>query len=113
MANNDLFSIFFGVWVAIGLISGAFFHFSRNAELKRRLWPPFIVGTSLLFLGFGAAMSRGQPSGFWFTAIPVVALIAFLNIRNVRFCDGCGKQIRNTGLFSRAEFCPKCGAKLK
>jgi hypothetical protein len=58
-------------------------------------------------------MSRGPIGDFGYVFVLVVAVIAFLNIRAVRFCDTCGKMVRQLGIFSRAEFCSKCGAKLK
>jgi ribosomal protein L37E len=41
--------------------------------------------------------------------VPAVALLAFINIRNSKFCDSCGRQ--NYG--PPAKFCSKCGAPLK
>jgi hypothetical protein len=113
MGPNDIAPVFVGVWIVLGVTSGLFFHLSKNAELKRRVWPPLVIGSSLLFLGFTIIMFREAPSNAWLFVIPAVAVITFLNFRNTRFCDACGKTIYNSGFFSRSKFCPKCGAKLK
>jgi hypothetical protein len=106
---DQVFPIFFGVWVVLGLFSGAFFFFGKNAGLKRKVWPPFAIATSILFVGFAWAM--GFPSEVFTVMIPVVALITFLNLRSVKFCDACGKTTVSQNPFSSSEFCSKCGTK--
>jgi hypothetical protein len=112
MARNDLFDVFFAVWVVLGLSSGAFFHFSKNAELKRRVWAPVVVGAGLLFLAFSWALVSPSAGSSVFI-VAVVALITGLNIRGTKFCDSCGKMVHSPNPFSLTKFCPKCGAKLK
>lgn len=107
---NQVFPVFLGVWVVLGLFSAAFFFLGKNASLKRKVWPPFTIATAILFVGFVWAM--GFPSQVFFIMIPAVALITFLNLRSVKFCDACGKTIMSQNPFSRPEFCSKCGAKL-
>jgi len=109
-APNQVFPIFFGVWVALGLFSAAFFFFGKNASLKRKVWPPFTIATAIVFVGFVWAM--GFPSQVFLVMIPAVALITFLNLRSVKFCDACGKTIMKQNPFSTPQFCSKCGAKL-
>ena len=111
VARKDVFEIFFVFWVVLGVTSGAFFYFSKNAPLKRKIWPPFVIGSATLFTAFAWYMS-GESTGFAYIGIPMIVLITALNIRNVRFCDSCGKTIHNTNPFSPAKFCPKCGAGL-
>jgi apolipoprotein N-acyltransferase len=112
MARNDLFDVFFATWVVLGLSSGAFFHFSKNAELKRRIWAPFVVGVGLLFTAFSwALVSPSAESGL--VLVAVVALITGLNIRGTKFCDSCGKSVFASNPFSPMRFCPQCGATLK
>ena len=111
LGNPDqIFPIFFGVWVVLGLFSGAFFFLGKNASLKRKVWPPFTIATAVLFVAFVWAM--GFPSQVFLIMIPAVALITFLNLRSVKFCDACGKTIMSQNPFSPPQFCSKCGGKL-
>lgn len=104
--SEQVFPVFFGVWVLLGLFSASFFFLSKNAHLKRKVWPPFIVITGILFAGFVWAM------GF-LIVIPAVALITFLNLRAVQFCNSCGATIMTQNPLSKPMFCSKCGAGLK
>jgi|SRR6516162_2844277 hypothetical protein len=110
-ASYHTFQLFIGVWAVLGLGSMAFFYFNKNAALKRRVLPPFVIFTSILFLGF--VWMTGAPAQVFYVFIPAVALIAFINIRNTKFCDSCGRQNYGFNLFSPAKFCSKCGAPLK
>lgn len=106
----DIFPIFFGTWVVLGLGSFAFFHFNKDPTLKRKVWPVMVISTGALFLGFIWLMGfRGE---VMYMAAPAVILISLLNLRATKFCDSCGRTLYNQGLFSKAGFCPKCGNKL-
>lgn len=105
-----VFAIFFAIWVVLGIGSFVFFQFNKNAALKRRLWPRFVIGTSVLFIAFGWLIGfKGQQIFF---VVPVLMLITVLNLRAMKFCDSCGKTIYVRPPFSTADFCPKCGVKL-
>jgi hypothetical protein len=104
----QVFPIFFGVWVVLGLCSAAFFFLNKNAVLKRRVWPPFVVGTGVLFLGF--AMAIGLPAEIMYVAVPAVVAITLLNLRAVQFCGSCGATQMSQNPFSKATYCSKCGA---
>lgn len=106
-----VFPIFIGVWILLGAGSTAFFLLNHNAVLKRKVLPPFVIGTSIVFLGFIALM--GFPSNVLLVMGPVVAVIAFLNLRATKFCDACGKTLMNQNPFSPAKYCSRCGADLK
>lgn len=108
---EQIFPIFIGVWVVLGLFSAVFFFLGKNAQLKRKVWPPFTIATAVLFVGFAWAM--GFPSEVFFVMVPAVALITFLNLRSTKFCDACGKTIMSQNPFSSPEFCSKCGSKLQ
>jgi len=108
--SNQIFPIFFGVWVALGLSSAGFFLFSKNAKLKRKVWPPLVVVTSVMFIGFAWVM--GMPVNTFYLMLPAVALITLLNLRAARFCVSCGATIMSQNPFSKPAFCHKCGAKL-
>lgn len=105
-----VFPIFFGVWIVLGLISAGFFFFNNNAALKRKVFPPFVIGVGVLFLAFVALM--GFPAGMFFIIVPAIVLITFLNLRSTRFCNACGKTLINQNFLSAPKFCSKCGAAL-
>jgi hypothetical protein len=108
---EEIFPIFFGTWVVLGAISFAIFFLGKNATLKRKLWPPFVIGAGILFVVFGYFMGfRGSTLYF---IVPAVAVISILNLRATRFCDDCGKTIINQNFLAKPEFCSKCGAKLQ
>lgn len=108
---QQVFPIFIGVWILLGAGSAAFFLLNSNAGLKRKVLPPFVIGTSILFLGFNVLM--GFPLQALLVTGPVVALIAYLNLRATKFCDACGKTLMNQNPFSPAKYCSRCGAELK
>jgi len=110
MSSEEIFPIFFGVWILLGVLSFLLFFMSKNTKLKKKLWPPFVIFAGLLFIGFGYAMGfDGEPL---FIMVPMVVLISFLNIRSAKFCDSCGKTNMNQNLLSPAKFCSKCGEEL-
>ncbi len=109
--SDRLLPVLIGVWVVFGLFASAFFFVSKNANLKRKAWPPFMIAGALVFLGFSWTM--GFSARMFFFELPVVALITFLNVRAMRFCDACGKTNTTQNHFSPARFCSKCGASLE
>jgi hypothetical protein len=100
----------FFVFVVLAGTGSFFFILSRNAPLKRRLWPAWMVLVALGFLAF--AWGIAGPAMPLILLVPI-ALITFLNLRNMRFCDACGRTVFNAGPFSRAKFCPACGAAIR
>jgi len=108
---NSIFPIFFVVWVFLSIGSALFFLLNRNAPLKRRVLPPFLISTGVIFIGF--VWLSGAPPAFLLIAVPGVALISFLNIRCIKFCDACGRTIHNQNPFSPSKFCSKCGAPIQ
>jgi uncharacterized membrane protein YfcA len=106
------FVIFMVVWVILGITSFLFFHFNRNAALKRTIWPAFIVAIGIIFGGFLFYFVGRQQAQILYVAVPAIILISFLNMRTVRFCDSCGKTLYRQPIFSRTQFCPYCGAQL-
>lgn len=107
---GQVFPIFFAVWMLLGLFSAAFFFLSKNAALKRQVWPPFVVLVGILFLGFVWAM--GFPLQTMYVAVPAVALTTALNLRTMQFCDACGATVLSQNPFTKPAYCSKCGAKL-
>jgi hypothetical protein len=108
---EQVFPVFFGVWVVLGLFSTVFFFLNKNANLKRKVWPPFVIATGLLFLGFTWAM--GFPAHVMYIAAPAVFVITLLNLRAMRFCSSCGATQMSQNPFSKPEHCSKCGAHLE
>ena len=108
--SNEIFPIFFGIWVILGIISFFVFYLSKNSKLKKKLWSPFIIGTGILFAGFIYLM--GFPNEIFYIAAPAIILILVLNIRSAQFCNECGKTIMSQNPFAKVEFCSKCGSKL-
>ena len=106
---SEAFVVFFVIWVLLGLFSAGFFLVNRNAGLKRKIWPWFVVGAGVLFLGF-VGFSGGYQILYF--AGPAVALITIMNLRLVKFCDSCGKTIYKAFL-SPPKFCSQCGAQLQ
>lgn len=87
-----------------------FLQFNKNAALKRRVlrWSlvlmiPFVPGF------FWAAHA---PVPFILLSIPGAAFIAFVNLRNIRFCDACGRTLVSYNLIFRQKFCSSCGESL-
>ena len=94
----------------------AFFLISRDAKLKRRLWPACAIGAPILMVTFFWLM--GAPNEVvLYLAVPLFALGALINLRAVKFCDACGATINNAWraawLLPPARFCPECGASLQ
>lgn len=111
MMPEEIFPIFVGVWVVLGIISALVFFVGKNVKLKRKLWPPFVIGTGVLFVAFSYAMMPSEQS--LMLIVPAVALITFLNLRSTRFCDSCGRTVINQNFFVKPDFCSKCGYKLQ
>ena len=95
------FPIFISVWVVLGIFSALFFFSSTNAALKRKVHPPFVIGVGALFLSFVVLMGFARDAFFFFVMAPAVALITFLNLRNTKFCDSCGKTLIGQNPFIR------------
>ncbi len=110
MTPNDLDSIIFGVWILFAVSGFIFFYVTRDAALKRRVFPWYVCLVAVLFLGLVAA--NGASLGLLVIAAPLVALITFFNARRTRFCDSCGRTVTSHLSFERPRICSKCGAPL-
>jgi hypothetical protein len=111
--NSDaaqVFPIFFATWVVLALGSLAFFHFNKNAALKRNVWPIMTVGVGILFVVF--VWLLGFRGGVLYFVVPATVLMTALNIKGTQFCDSCGKTLYIQNPFSKPAFCPACGSKL-
>ncbi|MBA8886699.1 hypothetical protein FHW12_000890 [Dokdonella fugitiva] len=84
---------FVATWCAMSLGGLAFFAFNRDAALKRRLFLPILLFSNVTLLAF--MLLTGAPGEFLLVAVPMLALITVLNLRAVRFCDGCGRTLHS------------------
>ena len=107
---DTVFPIFLGTWIVLGIISFVIFFLGKNAQLKRKLWPPFVIGAGVLFAVFVTLM--GFPLDTFYIMGPALILITYLNLTRTKFCDSCGKTIINQNFFAKPEYCTKCGEKL-
>jgi hypothetical protein len=108
--RENIFPVFFVVWVALGLAGFFLFYRGKDAQFKRKYFTWYVILAGVLFISFGLAM--GFPSEALYFMVPAVALITYLNIKSTKFCDNCGSTIVNQMWLTRAERCAKCGAKL-
>jgi hypothetical protein len=102
--------VFVTAGVAIGVGAAHFFCGRRDVALKRAIFPWFVVSAGTLFILY-AALATGVP---WVlvTLMPAVALLCWLNVRLVRFCDGCGTLLYKHIWFIPTRSCYRCGAPL-
>lgn len=99
-----------GIFVVLGL-GNAFFFASKNAHLKRKAWPPFLIATAVVF--FGGAWAAGAPAEALLFLVPLLSVSTFLGLRSTRFCDACGKTTMSQTPFSPPTICNKCGSTLQ
>ena len=97
---------FFLLWIFLGLVGLWLFYINKDVRLKNRLFPWFVIVPGVLFSVF--AYSRFRQPRILLFILPAVALISYLNLRSIRFCEACGAMVHNTFL-ARPSFCPKCG----
>ena len=110
-AKEPVFFAFFVFWAILGISAFLFFHLNRDAKLKKKVFPVFVIGVGVIFGTFVAWMSGWQP--FVLLAfLPMVGLVTFLNLRTTKFCESCGRTIYKQPLFSPSRFCPHCGCNL-
>lgn len=56
---EQIFPVFFGAWIVLGLFSIGFFFLNKNAQLKRKVWPPFVIATGILTaVAFGVRLKE-------------------------------------------------------
>ena len=91
-----------------------FFIFSKNAKLKRKSYRRAILfGYPILFLGMVLFMiSVANAPLAILASAPIVALIGFINLKTVKFCDQCGATLYNSNWFGPMRYCSRCGAEL-
>ena len=107
-SQKELFETFVFLCMALGLASMAFFFLSKNASLKRWLWPRFSAAFGVFVVG-----------GLWLTAPHLtwplylfLVVVMLLNFRGMKFCDSCGKTVQSSNPFSPPKYCSKCGGRV-
>jgi hypothetical protein len=108
--HPEIWPWFFGLWLMLGIASVWFMYLDKNIARKKRLLPVFIVGTGVIFIAFTFVIMGDLKA--MALIVPAVALITFLNLRIIKICGACGKTIHSGMWFTKAEYCPKCGARL-
>jgi hypothetical protein len=108
--RQDIFTIFFVVWIALGISGFFLFYVNKDIRFKKRYFPWFSIFTGVLFISF--VLGTGFPVQVLFLMVPAVTLITYLNIKSTKFCDSCGRTIINQMWFNKIEYCGRCGAKL-
>jgi hypothetical protein len=108
--RQDIFSTSTVLWVALVAAGIYLFYVSKDVRFKRRYLPRYIVLIGALCIY--STVRAGFPLEMMYFIVPAVALVTFLNIRALKFCDSCGRTIVNRTVFTETEYCPKCGAKL-
>jgi hypothetical protein len=106
---DSFFQGFVGFWIALGIGTGCFLRLSRNAPLKRAVFPWLMTGAAGLFAL--VLLTRMGPSPVLAFTFPVLGAICLLNLRRTRFCD-CGATVIKWNGYSPPQFCTECAAPL-
>ena len=93
---------------ALGLAGSLFFWRGRDAALKRRLWPAYILAAFALFVLILYAQMASPPPVF----LGAVVVIMLLNLWSMKFCDACGAMVPRRNPLAAPKVCPRCGAAL-
>ena len=105
--------VFILLFLGVGLAGMGYFHLSKNAKMKRRLFPWFMVFLGALFLLWAGL--AGWPTRDWKSFLFILAGIAIVTIINIRlftFCNSCGATLTGATPFTKARYCAKCGKPL-
>ena len=99
------------LWVSLGISGFLLFYVNKDVKFKKKYysWYFILIGSLLAIFG----ITSGEDFVAWLIWVAGIGLITFLNIRNINFCDSCGKTIINRLFFPRESFCSSCGTKLK
>lgn len=101
----------FVAMAACHFLAGAFFWFSKNAALKRRLLP--YIGIVFVCLTLGLLLESGFPTNSLYVFAPFILLVVGISLRTFQFCDSCGATVRSGAFSQRPAYCPKCGASMQ
>ena len=105
-----VFVVIMGLFIALGIAGSIIFFLGKNVTFKKKYFPWYVISIGVLFAF--SILVTGMPLIGLIVFIPVIALITFINLRTIKFCDSCGKIIINRAWFTKLSFCPHCGEKL-
>jgi hypothetical protein len=105
-----VFVICCAAWILVGIAASSFFYFNRNAAIKRRVLPLFVIGMGTFFLGILAM--AGISARDFLIIVPFLLLISYFKLRTIKFCDHCGRTVGPLLFFFPPQRCHKCGAHL-
>ena len=86
------------LWALLAVACFLYFTRSRNAPLKRQLWPYYNV----VLGGFVVAVAilMRFPLSWIVALVPLAVLIAFMNFRSTRFCMSRNATLRGGASFT-------------
>src|SRR5271165_5328919 len=109
-AFPTMWMVFVGLWGAAGIANWWFMATSKDAVLKRRVLIRVVVGAGVVFTAVVYVVSGGDLRTMALV-VPAVAVISYLNLRFIHFCQVCGATL-HAGGFHKARFCSRCGSLL-
>jgi hypothetical protein len=109
VSEGERFTVFLCIWVGLGILL-AVLVWRGSLEAKRKWFPRMTILAGLLFTGFVYWISPAAE--VLYVAVPVVALITFLNLKTTKFCSKCGAYYQDFGAVYRPNYCRKCGQDL-
>ena len=112
-----LIACFFGTWAMLGIGGFFAFYMQKDVTFKRKWFPRFVFFVAALFALFATTFVVLQRRslaalGIVVLVVPMVSVIAYLNIKFTKFCSQCGATLVDNNWFSRMKFCSRCGAEL-
>ena len=105
--NSFVLLVAFGIAAVAG---GIFLQLNRDAALKRRVFPWYMIAMGVLWLVY--AMTAGFPPWTFLLLAPWAALVVYATNRFIKFCDACGATQRMSKILRPPRVCSICGAPL-
>ncbi len=106
----DRFVVFFVTWTVLVLANGLFL-WKGSPAAKRAWFPRIAILECVIFVAFTYWVA---PHALVLcVVVPIAAVMAFLNVRTIRFCASCGAVHQSFGPFRAHDgCCRKCGTDL-
>ncbi len=105
------FWAFMALWIPLVLFNIWFTYYYENPRVKRVGYPLLVIVSAVLFAAFPVWM--GVPFWALFILLPVVALIAALNLKLRAVCPSCGHLTFRHNLVEELGYCPRCGGRIE
>ncbi|HEY5800983.1 MAG TPA: hypothetical protein VIT92_12230 [Burkholderiaceae bacterium] len=109
MAEKMSVAPVFVLIICFAVPAALFFWLSRNAPLKRKLFPFVLLPP---FLAFMLIPLRPGPLAFRLLFGAALIYIYWSHLRCTQFCDACGRTVYSRNPFTPARYCQYCGAEL-